>query len=280
MAVISTLSNHAKYQMAIGQMNLGTGGDTLKIILMDNTFAFDKDAHATLSDITADQLTTAGGYTQDDETLASQAVTEDDVNDKAAFTCTDVSWTATAAGIGPTGAACIIDETSIEATEFFTTEADRTFTGGSTHWANVDLGGSFDETTDLSLVADSTGQYCEISFTDIGTSLVSGGLYRLQYDYAESTAGFEFKLNGAALQSLGDAVAGTSQTIDFYADEIFATTDALRIYSKTNAAASGSFDNFSLKELGTVLGCIDYGEDFTITDGVDFEVNDITFDLS
>lgn len=133
-------------------------------------------------------------------------------------------------------------------TEFFTTAKDRTFTGGSTNWANGDIGTTFDETTDLTLVSSATGQYCKITFTNIGTALVSGVRYRLQYDYTETTPGFEFKLTGATGQTLGDAVPGTSQYIDFVAVEAYATTDELRIYSKTNAAASGSFDNFSLKE--------------------------------
>jgi len=133
-------------------------------------------------------------------------------------------------------------------TEFFTTAIDRTFTGGSTHWANVDLGTTFNDTTDLTLVSDATGQYCSITFTNIGTALVSGVRYRLQYDYTETTPGFEFKLVGAATQTLGDAVPGTNQYIDFVADEAYETSDTLSIFSKTNAAASGSFDNFSIKE--------------------------------
>ena len=138
-------------------------------------------------------------------------------------------------------------------TEFFTTAIDRTFTGGATHWADNDIGGSFGETTDLSLVATATGQYCKITFTDIGTSLEQGKQYRLEYDYSETTAGFEFKLAGAATQTLGDAVDGTYQTIEFTADEDYATTDELRIYSKTNSDATGDFDNFSLKQIGCVL---------------------------
>ena len=54
MAVVVTFSNHVKYQMAIGNINLP--GDTLKAILMNTSFAFDKDAHATLADVTASQI--------------------------------------------------------------------------------------------------------------------------------------------------------------------------------------------------------------------------------
>jgi len=273
MAVVTTLSNHYKYQLMKKKIDLSA--DDLKIILMNNTFTFDRDAHATLANIASDQLSTSNGYTQNDKTLTTLALAEDDANDKGEMTCDDISWTAAGGDIGPTGAAIILDFSAIGDTEFFTTEEDRTFTAGTSSWANVDLGGSFDKTTDLSLVASAVGQYCKITFADIGTSLVAGGRYRLQYDYSESTAGYEFKLNGTALQVLGDAVAGTDQYIDFVADEDYATTDELRIYSKTNSAAAGDFDNFSIKEIATVIGCIDYGVDYTVPDGSAFWIKDI-----
>jgi hypothetical protein len=284
MAITLTLSNHYKYQLMKKRIDLSA--DTLIMILMDNTFAFDKDAHATLADIAADQLATANGYTQNAKELANKVLTEDDANDKGKMVCDDVSWTASGGSFGPTGAAVILDFSAIDDTEFFTTEIDRTFTGGATHWANGDLGTTFDETTDLSLVASSVGQYCKITFTDIGTALVvtftdigtalvAGGRYRLQYDYSEATAGFEFKINGAALQTLGDAVAGTSQVIDFVADESFTGAHELRIYSKTGAAAAGDFDNFSLKQIATVVGCSDYGTDYTINENSSFLIKDI-----
>lgn len=270
----SVHSNHYKYQKQLGQINLNAVGG-IKVILMDSSFAFDKDTHSVLSDVADHQLATGNGYTQNDETLVVDTHTEDDTLDKAIMKYDDAAWTASGGSIGPTGAACIIDTNALEATEFITNSVDRDFTGGSSNWANVDLGGSFDDTDDLSLVATVVGQYCAIPFTNIG-SLIAGGLYRLYYDHAESLAGFEFKINGVAEQTLGDAVVGTDQYIDFYADESFTGTDELRIYSKTNAAASGDFDNFSLKELGTVIGCIDYETDYTITDGTSFQINSIT----
>jgi hypothetical protein len=278
MAVVLTLSNHYKYQLMDGKIDLSA--DDLKVILMNNTFAFDKDAHATLANIDADQLATANGYTKNDETLTTPVLTEDDANDKGHFACDDPSWTASGGSIGPTGAACIVDFSSISDTEFFTTAIDRTFTGGATHWANVDLGGSFDETGDLSLVSSATGQYCKISFTDLGTPLVAGGRYRLQYDYAQSVAGYEFKLVGVATQTLGDAVVGTAQTIDFVADEAYTAAEYLGIFSKTGAAAAGDFDNFSLKQIATVVGCIDYGVDYTIPDASAFVIKDIEIDTT
>lgn len=276
MAVTLTLSNHYKYQLMKKKIDLSA--DTLIMILMNTTYAFDKDADATLANIAADQLATGNGYTKNTKELANKVLAEDDVNDKGKMTCDDISWTASGGSIGPTGAAVLLDFSALDDTEFFTTEIDRTFTGGSTHWANGDLGTLFDDTTDLSLTASVVGQYCKITFTDIGTALVAGGRYRLQYDYSESLAGYEFKINGVSLQVLGDAVAGTDQYIDFVADESFTGAHELRIYSKTNAAANADFDNFSLKEIATVIGCIDYGSDYTITDGLSFAIKNIQID--
>jgi len=114
MAITCTLSNHYKFQLLSGVIDFDV--DTFKIILMNTTFAFDKDAHATLSDVTADQLATGYGYTQNDKTLANVAVTEDDVNDKGKVTFDDVTWTASGGSIGPTGAAIIYDDTTADDT--------------------------------------------------------------------------------------------------------------------------------------------------------------------
>lgn len=114
MAIVLTLSNHYKYQLMKKLIDLSA--DTLKIILMNNTYAFDKDADATLADVTADQLATLNGYTQNDKTLANLVLTEDDVNDKGSMTCDDVSWTAAGGSIGPTGAAIIYDDTTADDT--------------------------------------------------------------------------------------------------------------------------------------------------------------------
>lgn len=110
MAVALTVSNHYKYQLAKKLIDLST--DTLKIILMNITFAFDKDTHATLADVTADQLATGFGYTQNDKMLAGGALVEDDANDKGTYTCDDPVWTASGGSIGPTGAAIIYDDTT------------------------------------------------------------------------------------------------------------------------------------------------------------------------
>ena len=114
MAVVSTLSNHFKHEVM--DKDVDFSADTFKIILMNTTFAFDKDAHATLSDVTADQLATANGYTQDSKVMPSGELTEDDANDRGRQTWGNVTWTASGGNIGPTGAAIIYDDTTADDT--------------------------------------------------------------------------------------------------------------------------------------------------------------------
>ena len=118
MALTATVSNHCKYQL--GKKLIDFSADSFKIILMDSAFTFDKDAHATLADVTANQLATKNGYTQGNKALTSLSWVEDDTNDKGAFTCDDVTWTATADndanGIGPAGAYIIYDDTTADDT--------------------------------------------------------------------------------------------------------------------------------------------------------------------
>lgn len=114
MAVVTTVSNHTAYQLGVG--NIDFSNDVFKIILMNTTFAFNKDTHATLADVTADQLATGNGYTQNNYTLAGVTVTEDDTLDGLTVTWDNAVWTASGGSIGPTGAAVIYDDTTTDDT--------------------------------------------------------------------------------------------------------------------------------------------------------------------
>lgn len=131
MAVTVTVPNHAKYMQATKKIDYEN--DVFKAILMNSSFAFDKDAHATLADVTASQLATGNGYTQNDKTLTGVAVSEDDTNDKAAVTWSDPTWTASGGSIGPTGAIIIYDDTTTDDTIVFCGDfgTDYTITDGS-----------------------------------------------------------------------------------------------------------------------------------------------------
>ncbi len=114
MAVVATTSNHYKYMLATKQIDLVN--DSIKAILMNDSFAFDKDAHATLADVTADQLATANGYTQNNKALSNKAVAESDVLDQGVMSCDPITWTASTGAIGPTGALILYDDTTADDT--------------------------------------------------------------------------------------------------------------------------------------------------------------------
>jgi len=117
MAVTTTLSNHFRFMLATKKIDFtNSTGDEFKIILMNTTFVFDKDSHATLSAVTADQLGTNYGYTQDAKACVVASITEDDTNDVARVVFSDVTWAASGGAIGPSGAAIIYDDTTSDDT--------------------------------------------------------------------------------------------------------------------------------------------------------------------
>jgi len=139
---ISIVSNHFKYQL--GKKLIDMSADTLKAILMDDSFEFDMDTHATLALVTASQLATLNGYTQNSHTFTTPVWAEDDTNNKGAFTCDDLTITATTAddatGIGPTGGYCIYDDTTADDTIICFVDFNILFdtvTDGSTAGASI-----------------------------------------------------------------------------------------------------------------------------------------------
>lgn len=114
MAVVATLSNHFKFKLMYGDVSFYN--DSFKIILMNTTFTFNKDTHATLSDVSSDELSTGYGYTQQNKACTVSTITEDDTNDRCRVEFDDVSWTASGGSIGPSGAAIIYDDTTSDDT--------------------------------------------------------------------------------------------------------------------------------------------------------------------
>ena len=117
MAVTTTLSNHFRFMLATKKIDFtNSTGDEFKIILMNTEFAFNKDSHATLLDVTASQLATNYGYTKDTKAVTVSSVTEDNTNDVARVVFSDVTWTASGGSIGASGAAIIYDDTTSDDT--------------------------------------------------------------------------------------------------------------------------------------------------------------------
>jgi len=87
----SGIYNRFKANLMSGAVNLDSGGDTIKVALLDDNHSFVAD-HDTWSDVSANEIS-GTGYTAGGETLTNQSVTQDDTNDKAVFDADDVSWT-------------------------------------------------------------------------------------------------------------------------------------------------------------------------------------------
>lgn len=111
MAVTKTLSNKFFLELGKGMIDFST--DSFFVILMDDTYAFNRDTHALYSDISASELSTGNGYTVADYTLtASSAWAQDNTGDKGAIVWEHATWTVSTGSIGPTGAAVILQTNS------------------------------------------------------------------------------------------------------------------------------------------------------------------------
>jgi hypothetical protein len=135
-------SNHFFYMMFTKKVDLAN--DSIKVVLMDTGFTFDPDTHATYADVSASELATGYGYTQNTKTLTGAAVVEDDTNDRASATWNDPSWTASGGSIGPTPGAILFDDTTSDDTVigFVNYGGDQTTTDGGTHTIpNIEIRG-------------------------------------------------------------------------------------------------------------------------------------------
>jgi len=131
MAIVSTLSNHYKFQVLSG--NIDFDADTFKMILLDSSFAFNEDSHATYSDVSANELSGGNGYTVGGETMTGVSVIEDDSNNRGRVTWDNVQWDASGGSIGPTGSAVLYDDTIADKTIIgcIDFDADYTISDGS-----------------------------------------------------------------------------------------------------------------------------------------------------
>ncbi|RLC43909.1 MAG: hypothetical protein DRH70_09475 [Candidatus Coatesbacteria bacterium] len=95
--------------MSLMKSEVDFANDVFKIVLMNNAYVFDQDAHAGLSDISASVLADGNGYVTG--TLVLVGVTQDDVNDRGEAEFDDFEWTASGGSIGPANGAIIYDDT-------------------------------------------------------------------------------------------------------------------------------------------------------------------------
>ncbi len=94
---------------------MGDGGidmdtDTFEIILLNSSHTFTQ-ANTALANVTANQLATNFGYTQDDEALTSVTWAQPS-GGTTRFDAADTTWTASGGDIGPAFDAVIYSDTS------------------------------------------------------------------------------------------------------------------------------------------------------------------------
>jgi hypothetical protein len=86
-------------QLMKGEINLNTGGDAIRVALVDG-YTPDPDNHDTWNDISGNECE-GSGYTSGGELLGSQVVTQDDTNNRGKFSAADIPWIALDTGSTP-----------------------------------------------------------------------------------------------------------------------------------------------------------------------------------
>lgn len=130
--------------------------------------------------------------------------------------------------------------------ELIATANDRTFAGAS-NWTNatapLDIN-AYNETTDLTITADTVGAYC---YLPVANALMTSGLrYRLQFDVANIASTWDIK-DYTGAQTFGTvSLNGKEQFIEFVLDADL--SGGLRIVAVANDS-SADFDNFTLKQI-------------------------------
>lgn len=90
--------------------NVDFDNDTFKIILMQAGFVFDRDNHDEYADVSASELPSLYGYTQNNYTLAGVSTDRDDILNALLVTWNNAVWTAVGGNIQACGA-IIFDDT-------------------------------------------------------------------------------------------------------------------------------------------------------------------------
>lgn len=85
----SGIYNQWKTELMNKIYDLGSGGDTIRGPLYNNTHAFNADD----TGYTATNEITGTGYTAKGEALTSQTVTQDNTDDEGVFDAANLSWT-------------------------------------------------------------------------------------------------------------------------------------------------------------------------------------------
>ncbi len=95
MAITGTpVNNFLKKLIDGSNINLASGGDTIKAMLLDPDYVPDYDTHDFINDVSAEEIVVTG-YTAGGATLANKTVTRDDTDNEAAADADNPTWTIT-----------------------------------------------------------------------------------------------------------------------------------------------------------------------------------------
>lgn len=105
---ILTVPNEFKYDN--GRMLNNFSSHTYRIMLMNTTFTFNKDTHGTVSDVSANEITSAGGYAQATLSVDS-AWAQNNTDDRGNISWDNVTFTASGAAFDNFKSAIIYNDT-------------------------------------------------------------------------------------------------------------------------------------------------------------------------
>lgn len=130
--------------------------------------------------------------------------------------------------------------------ELIATQADRDFSGAS-NWANVSIN-AYDETGDLTITASAAGQYCRIPA--LNAPMEYGKVYLISFDLANVAGASGWTLLDYAGNPIKYTInANATYKIYWVCNNV--SGGGLRL-GAANINSSGDFDNFSIKEAGSV----------------------------
>lgn len=91
MAVSTTWYGSAGKHVAAGEIAFLT--DTIKCILVNQVYAFDKNGHETYADVKAYEIATFGGYVAGGAALSTKTLVYDPTTQRTRYFCSNTVWT-------------------------------------------------------------------------------------------------------------------------------------------------------------------------------------------
>lgn len=114
MAVITT--HTYQFLLELYRKEHDLENDDIRIILMDDTFAFDPTTHTTYSNVSAGEIANGNGYIVGGQLLTNVTAEIDMVNTRVLVTADQAQWTATDGAIPLKGSAIVYNDSHVNKT--------------------------------------------------------------------------------------------------------------------------------------------------------------------